>query len=165
MGEIEFEFNGIKLKIVDDEFLYYWFDKSGGKELKKPYWKLKTMSPGAKGYLSTRIKKKFKFHRVVYFAHNPDWNIYDSSPDNQIDHIDNNKLNNNIDNMRVVNQSENNLNRNWVRNAKGYVYHKSRNKYQARININNKKNSLGYYDTKEEAHNVYLNKRYELHGF
>jgi len=166
MGEIEFEFNGVELKIVDDEFLYYWFDKIGGKELKKPYWKLKTMKPNRYGYLRVAINNKmFQFHRIVYKSHNPNWNIYDSSRDNSIDHIDNNKLNNNINNLRVVNHSENQLNKDVVRNAKGYTYDKKRNKYQAYININNKQKHLGRFDTKEEAHNVYLNKRYELHGF
>jgi len=166
MGEIEFEIHGVKLKIVDDEFLYYYVEKWGDLKVKKPYWKLKKMTPEQKGYLRFRINyKNFRFHRVVYYSHNLNWNIYDSSPDNQIDHIDNNKLNNNISNLRVVNNSENQLNTDKVRNAKGFRYHKKSNKYHTRISINKKVISLGLFDTKDEAHNVYLNKRYELHGF
>ena len=166
MSEIEFEFHGIKLKLVDDLLIYCWYDHNSAGKLKNPYWKLKKMSHDRKGYLTGKINKKnFKFHRVVYYSHNLTWNIYDSSPDNQIDHIDNNKLNNNINNLRVVNSRENILNTDRVRNAKGYCYHKKNNKYQAYIRINNKLKHLGYYETEDEAHIVYLNKRYELHGF
>ncbi len=166
MGEIEFEFNGVKLKIIDDLLVYYYYEKWRDQDVKKPYWRLKKITPDQKGYLIIQINnKKFKFHRIVYYSHNLNWNIYDSSSDNQIDHIDNNKSNNNINNLRVVNQSENMLNTDRIREAKGYSYKKKTNKYVAQICINNKRKSLGYYDTKEEARKVYLNKRYEIYGF
>ena len=40
--------------------------------------------------------------------------------------------------------------------AKGYTLDKRRNKYQAKIRINNKKIYLGCYDTPEEARAAYL---------
>ena len=51
--------------------------------------------------------KAYKYHRVVYKCYNPEWDINDSSRDNSIDHIDRNRLNNNINNLRVVNNSQN----------------------------------------------------------
>ena len=165
MSEIEFELNGFKLKIVDNLLIYYWYDHNSAGKLKKPYWRLKKMKPNRYGYLTTGINNKsYYFHRVVYKSHNPNWDMT-YTPDNQIDHIDCNKLNNNINNLRVVNNRENKLNTDGVRNAKGYCFDKSRNKYVAYIYINNKHKHLGRFDTKDEAHNVYLNKRYELYGF
>ena len=123
------------------------------------------MKPNRYGYLRVGINNNlYYFHRVVYKSHNHNWDMTYTS-DNQLDHIDCNKLNNNINNLRAVNNRENTLNTDAVRNAKGYTYDKSRNKYIAYININNKHKHLGRFDTKEEAHKVYLNKRYELHGF
>jgi len=149
---LEFEISNVKLKLVNYE-LYYWYDKSGGKKIKNPFWKKKILSI-CNRYLQTKINNKyFKFHRIVYYAHNPDWDIYNSSHNNQIDHIDRDKLNNNISNLRVVNHRENMINRDWVDNAKGYYYHKRNKKYVAYIKLNNKQICLGSYDTEIEASN------------
>ena len=147
---IEFELNGLKLKL-DKYELYYWFDKCGGREIKNPYWCKKSLS-NCNGYLQTGINNKlFLFHRIVYYAHNQDWDIYDSSANNQIDHIDRDKLNNNISNLRVVNNRENSLNTDFIDNAKGYCYHKQTKKYMTRIFLNNKQIHLGLFDTEIEA--------------
>jgi len=148
---IEFELNNVKLKLVNYE-LYYLCVKNGDKKLKNPYWRKKCLSKTRDAYLRTRInKKKFLFHRIVYYAHNQEWDIYDNSINNQIDHIDRNSLNNNISNLRVVNQKENNLNKDSVEYAKGYTYYRPTKKYMAQISLNNKKINLGYFDTEIEA--------------
>ena len=111
---IEFEINGVKLKL-DKYELYYWFYKTGRGKLKNPYWKKKKLA-NCDGYLTTSINNKmFRFNRIVYFAHNPDWDMYDISRNNSIDHIDRDKLNNNISNLRVVNNRENNLNKDTLK--------------------------------------------------
>ncbi len=151
---IEFEINNVKLKL-DNYELYYWCDKIGGREIKNPYWRKKILSDYNR-YLKTPINNKdFRFHRIVYYAHNPDWDIYNSSRNNSIDHIDRDKLNNNISNLRVVNQRENSLNRDCVYNAKGYGYDKANKKYRARIKLNNKMIHLGLFETELEASNKY----------
>jgi len=152
---LEFELNDVKLKL-DKYELYYWFDKTNRGKLKKPYWRKKKLTKSHQGYLRTRINnKRFLFHRIVYYAHNQDWDIYDSSRNNSIDHIDRDKLNNNISNLRVVNNRENSLNTDWVDNAKGYYYNKEKKKYKAYIKLNYKNIHLGYYDTKLEASNKF----------
>jgi len=151
---IEFELNNVKLKLVNYE-LYYWCVKNGNRKLNNPYWRKKSLSDH-KGYLKTGINnKRILFHRIVYYAHNQDWNIYDGSKNNHIDHIDRDKLNNNISNLRVVNQIENNLNRDYVDIAKGYCYDKNAKKYKAQIALNNKNKHLGLFDTEIEASNKY----------
>ncbi len=147
---MEFELNGYKLKL-DGNQLYYWFEYSGGHKLKNPYWRLKKLTVNEKGYYQTGINgRRFWVHRIIYYAHNPEWDIWDSTPNNEIDHIDRNPSNNNISNLRVVTGSENNLNRTCVDNAKGWCLHKCgkyivqfRNKY------------IGIYNTEQEAKDVY----------
>jgi len=100
------------------------------------------------------VKKKqycFKIHRLIYWLHNPDWDIMDSSRDNAIDHIDGNTLNNNIENLRVVSHQENNWNRT---KAKGYSRFK--NKWIAGIRLNGKSIHLGLFDNEDDARNAYL---------
>ena len=46
-------------------------------------------------------------HRVIYYFHNQEWDIYHSYLDNSIDHINENKTDNRIENLRVVNNSQN----------------------------------------------------------
>lgn len=58
------------------------------------------------GYISVRVLGKLYYlHRLVWFMHNAAW------PDNCIDHIDGDRGNNCIDNLRDVTQAENNANR------------------------------------------------------
>lgn len=96
------------------------------------------------GYVSIYlniIKKHLSAHQFIFYCKNgfvPDL----------IDHIDKNKLNNSIDNLRIANKSINRLNM----DCKGYTFDKSRNKYM--VKCNNK--FLGRFDTKEEARKVYL---------
>jgi len=54
-----------------------------------------------------------------------------------------------------MNQIENNLNRDWVDNAKGYYYHKASKKYMTRINLYNKEIYLGIFETELEASNKF----------
>lgn len=75
-----------------------------------------------------------------------------------MDHIDRNSLDNHITNLRCASYTLQNLNKNCVIQAKGWML-KSNGRYQAHISIDGKKIHLGYYDTKEEAHQVYLNER------
>ena len=72
----------------------------------------------------------------------------------QIDHIDNNKLNNNIENLRVATQQQNM----WNKNCKGYSFDKKNNKWRVRISVDGKSINGGYFNTEEEA----IKKRAEL---
>ena len=158
-----FKLHGLDLMLIYDKYLYYWYDTSGGRKIKNPRWRRKNLTLNTYNYLKTNINyKEFRFNRIVYFAHNRNFDIYDSSPDNQIDHIDGNKLNNHIFNLRVVNSSQNQRNTDKYRNAKGYTKTAS-GKYQAQIKINGKMEHLGSFDTEEEAHEVYLKKRNEIY--
>ena len=114
---MEFEILERKFKFVDDE-LYSFYKRSRNHTER---WYLVKLSLSKDGYKKFSFKiegksKNFKYHRVVYLANNPDWDILDKSRENLIDHIDNDKTNNHISNLRVVSNQENQFNR----KAKGY---------------------------------------------
>ena len=152
MVEKKFKVNGVKLKLVDGKDLYYWYDTWRGKLMKNPYWKLKKLHISNNGYSATGINGKiYLFHRLIFKAFNKWWNIEDNSQNNSIDHIDRNKLNNNINNLRVVNHSQNQINSHRSQYSKGYSYRKDNNTYQASIRLNGKTIHLKYFKTKKEA--------------
>ena len=91
--------------------------------------------------------KLYKIHRIIAFAF---LGLDIENPKKVIDHINRDKLNNQVSNLRLVSQQQNNFNK----NVKGYT--KRGNKYQAIIKINGKKIYLGTYETETEAHNAYL---------
>lgn len=97
-----------------------------------------------------------KYHRLwlsgrLYLAHRVAW-IYmtGSWPNDQIDHIDGNGLNNKWENLREVSGSENQQNTRMKRTNTtgicGVVWNKNANKWQAAINIYNKAVYLGLFE-------------------
>lgn len=78
-----------------------------------------------------------------------------------VDHINHNPLDNRKSNLRECNNSENQMNRSLNNNNgsgfKGVHWSKYSNKWNARIQINKKRKSLGYFNTKEEAAKAYNN--------
>jgi len=78
----------------------------------------------------------------------------------QIDHIDGNRLNNNIDNLRIVSNQQNQWNHT---KAKGYSRDKVKQKWRSHINVNSKKIHLGYYTEEEEARQAYLDAKLKFH--
>ena len=81
--------------------------------------------------------------------------IMDCPDDMVVDHINHNRLDNRKSNLRVCTQQQNNINvstrKNNTSGYKGVSLDKRRNKWRARVNIDGKEKSLGYYKTKEEA--------------
>ena len=125
-----------------------------------PKWNKLAIETLSTGYKSIKINQKRKtLHRFIYYAHNREWNISDGSKNNYIDHIDGDKANNDIRNLRVVTCQQNNFNT----RAKGYYWHKPKKKWMARIHLNKKSIHLGYFKTEEEARNAYLEAKKKYH--
>ena len=117
-------------------------------------------TPNNKGYIVFAInKKRYLLHRIIYKYHIEEWDITDTSRDNQIDHININPLDNRIENLRVVNHSINTRNRNKQKNCssqyKGVSWHKRDSKWFAQIRIDGKLKHLGYFTNEEEAYECY----------
>jgi hypothetical protein len=102
----------------------------------------------ADGYLRISVNgKKYQAHRLVWLL------FHGCFPTKDIDHIDGNRSNNRIENLREVTRMENLHNRT---KAKGYTFCNTRKKYVAQLKINYKRHFLGYFDTAEEAREAYV---------
>ena len=108
-------------------------------------------------------QKHFYVHRLVgiAFLENP-------GKKEMIDHIDENKANNNLKNLRWATNQDNQFNlgisKNNTSGYKGISYNKKLNKYKARICINRISQFLGYFETAEKASKAYEAKAKILHG-
>ena len=157
---ISFSIDGRDLMINEEnpDDVKMWKSHYGRNKLKNPKWNQLKLTIDTNGYKSISIiPKQYLLHRVNYYAHNQTWNFHDNSPSNHIDHIDNKgdlpkHQYNNIENLRVVTQQENQFNR----NCKGYDWHKSTQKWRARINVNGISKSLGLFVLEEDARQAYL---------
>ena len=148
---IHFELNGKKVKIhrENSEDIWIWFYKSGNHMLKNPYWKRITLWMEPSNYFRCSIgKKPYRLHRIVYYAHNQDWDIHNKPRKNPIDHIDVNKQNNNISNLRVGTVS---LNAQNQKKIKGYYWYEKNQSYRASITVNGIYHSLGSYKKEADA--------------
>lgn len=106
----------------------------------------------------------------IYMAHRLAW-LYVNGvwPDGQIDHINGNKLDNRIENLRDATPSQNKQNMRKARadsksGLAGASWYSSGNKWRAAIQIDGKKKHLGYFDTAEEAHQVFMDAKRKHHS-
>lgn len=99
------------------------------------------------------VKKFFRIHRLVGLA-------FIINPENKltIDHIDNNKKNNNVNNLRWATHEENYYNKKIYKNnnsgIKGVFFNKKNNKWKAYVCVNKKQIHLGYYENIEDAKQI-----------
>ena len=112
------------------------------------------------GYLNIQINKKlYKSHRLAWLFINKE-----ISKDLKIDHINHNKTDNKIDNLRLITQSENCKNRYLsTKNTSGCVgvsFCNLYKKWKVRISVDGNRKSLGYYAEKEEA--ILIRKQAEI---
>lgn len=98
------------------------------------------------GYRRLSIgNKKYYTHWVIFLMHNK--NI-----PNIVDHVDRNRQNNNIDNLRSVSHRDNIRNSGKIDNASGVCFHKKANKWMAYSPRGIKgKEYLGLFSTHEAA--------------
>jgi hypothetical protein len=115
------------------------------------------------GYEDISINyKKYLLHRLAWLY------IYGELPKNQIDHIDGNKKNNCISNLRECNYSQNNQNirmrKDNTTGYKGVVIDKRDGAFMARCHVNGKCNNLGRFKTPELASAAYQSFAKQHHG-
>lgn len=118
----------------------------------------------AKGYVCLRVLgKKCNAHRLAWLYAHGEW------PEGEVDHIDGDKTNNRIVNLRVASRSMNSQNqiRAHNRNTSGLLgvsIDRKRGKWIASIFHNGKKKHLGRFDSPELAHARYLEEKRRIHN-
>ena len=118
------------------------------------------------GYLVVRVLgEKHYVHRLAWLY------SFGVFPVEHIDHVNGDRSDNRISNLREASQSENfqNLKSAKITNKCGMLgAHKHKqvdNKWQARIRLNYKTYYLGLFDSAEQAHEAYLKAKREIHPF
>jgi HNH endonuclease/AP2 domain len=151
---------------------YMEYDKSSG----VVRWKVRrhgrggVINPGdavgsvnAAGYLETRVNGYRDYvHRIAWALHYGAW------PTQNIDHIDGDKRNNRISNLRDCSQRVNVENqrivsRNNTSGFTGVVWRADKKRWSALIQVDGKRKRLGGFDTPEQAHAAYLSAKRIMH--
>ena len=117
------------------------------------------------GYLRVRVGGVvYGVHRIVYAMRNG----INLSPTMQIDHINGDRTDNRIDNLRLATHAQNMRNTKISsRNTTGYKgvsWYDCNKKFVSRIHLNSKKIHLGSFNTKEEAALAYNAAALKYHG-
>jgi len=116
---------------------------------------------GSDGYIRVKIFGRiFKGHRLAWFYVHKVW------ADGMVDHIDGNRTNNAISNLRVVDAEKNAQNKHHAQKGSttgllGVM--KARDKFRAKIEVGGKRINLGTFNTAEEAHQKYLEAKKQYH--
>ena len=140
-----------------DGFLYWKINKS-----QRIHIDDKAGTLNNTGYYSIGINGKiYRNHRLIFLYH------YGYLP-KQLDHIDRNKLNNKIENLREATQSQNMMNRKSFKNTssqyKGVTWDRKNQKWLSQIKINKKLIHLGRFKFETDAAKAYNIKSIELFG-
>jgi hypothetical protein len=144
-----------KIKLTQDK--YTLVDDEDYEELNKHKW---CAVKNGYNYYATRVKdrKTIWMHRVIM---NP-------PPHLDIDHKNNNGLDNRKEKLRVCTRSQNSANRRLGKNntsgIKGIHWEGDRKKWRARICVDGKARHIGRYSTREEAQEAYCEIAKEYFG-
>lgn len=143
-----------ELFYYENGVLFHKKSRSKGKANKPIGWQEKN------GYWATNVDDvRYRVHRLVYQFH------HGNCPP-MLDHIDGNKNNNAIENLRPATNKQNLANRKNVKTnklgLKGVCF--ERNKYKANIKIDGKSYHLGYFADPKDAHIAYCQKAKEIYG-
>lgn len=136
---------------------FFWLANRGGR-----------IKAGSRaGSLDTYRYVQIKFKGRLYFAHRIAWLLmHGREPDGDLDHINGNRSDNRIANLRPATRVQNcqnmALRSDSSSGLKGVSRHQK--KYQARIRLNKNLIHLGYFETPEAAHEAYRKAAAEYFG-
>ena len=142
------EIDDVDLHIVN--YMNWNFD---GKYAARSIWSTKN-----------RSSRKVYLHRFIWELHNG------PIPDGMtIDHVNNDKLDNQLKNLRLATSSQNNINKFYKTPEntsifKGVAWNNNANKWRVLIKINSKVQHVGYFEDEIDAAIAYDLKAIELFG-
>lgn len=115
-----------------------------------------------KGYLSVEVDgTAYLVHRVIWCMVHGQW------PSTFIDHEDLDRVNNRLHNLRLATRTGNNCNQalrsDSTSGVKGVSWHQRIGKWQARVQVDGVRTSLGYFDDIVEAENAAIASRSKQH--
>lgn len=110
--------------------------------------------------------RRVHFDGGAYFSHRLIWAMaYGSIPEHmQVDHVNGNKLDNRLCNLRLVTNGQNQLNRGADRGRKFKGVYKKGSGFKAEITHQGERIYIGYYKSETKAATEYDKKALELHG-
>jgi len=159
---MEVKIGNRRFKMVDGKVCIVMFSKLGVEVKSGKFSPIKfcdCLGYNRCGVVIDGLPTKLLEHRLVWKLAHPDWDIWDTSPDNMIDHYNHNRRDNRLENLHVVNSQQNHFNRSDVKGCT--LMHNGR--YNARIMVNGVAISLGMHATEEEAHAAYLQGKIKYH--
>ena len=111
------------------------------------------------GYVAIRLDDTlYTAHRLAWLYVNGEW------PAEQIDHINRDRADNSITNLRSVTNAENAQNQRARANKSGFAgVRKENNKWLAEIKVNYKPIRIGLFETPEAAHEAYVAAKRKFH--
>jgi hypothetical protein len=137
-------------------------------------WKQSLSSKAKAGTIAGTMVGKYQIiqiDKIRYKSHRLAWlYIYGEFPSKSLDHINEIKTDNRIQNLREVTTAQNmqNVTKNkfsYHSKYMGVTWHKRSKKWYARIKINYIEKYLGLFDNEIDAATAYLNAKRELHPF
>jgi hypothetical protein len=163
MAEQEPEVRYVEIEGFEHYLLYEdgrVFNKNTG------YWK--KVYTGANGYPTVTLwrdgrEKHLTIHRLLatYFLPNPDEKA-------EVDHMDGDRANNSLDNLRWASRTENAQNvtrpRHNTSGEKNVYWYKPYKKWKVMMGVNKQQKFFGYFDNYDDAVEFARAKRKELHG-
>lgn len=118
---------------------------------------------GGHGYLVITVdRKKYLAHRLAWFYTHGEWPAFD------LDHKNTRRADNRIDNLREAvapalnQQNQRKPHRDNKLGVQGVCL--VRGKFRATIGIDNRSTFIGNFDTIEEAHQAYVERKRKIHG-
>lgn len=151
------EYDNYYLGYIDDDITFK-IDKDDYEKCKNFTWRI-----NKQGYIETRYySKRIFLHRYVMNVHNEKW------INNNIDHINHDKLDNRKLNLRIVTSSQNTMNSTVRKDnslgLKGITLRKDCNRYEVHICKNGISYYLGLYETLEKAIKIRKDAEIKYHG-
>ena len=155
--------------MLTKELLHEYFDYQDGKLLWSKMCGCRSDLVGKEaGSVNEQNYRRIKIDNKLYMAHRVVFMYHYGYMPLEVDHIDCDRQNNRIENLRAVSKKENCWNRKMPTNntsgIKGVCWHKSTNRWYVQLQVNKKMKYLGIYEDIELAELVAIEARAKYHG-